>query len=461
MLRSALASTSFRLALVQGLLMVTVTAVVSVMFYFGTVGVLTRGIETKYVGISDRLVGIYASAGRDGVEAEIRRLLEDGIDSDTEVYLLADAQGRFLAGNLSSWPGAVSQDQFSDAKVVRVGRRSVSLLFPRRLDNGDLLIVGRDMEDLRQIASLVWKTIAAGATATMLLAFLGATIVRRQVETRLAAIRHTSRTIMAGDMKSRIPASAHRDEFSRLSRDINLMLDRIQQLMDGTMRVSDAIAHDLRTPLTRIRGRLDEVLRMAPDAESLREAAADAIFAIDELMGVFEKLLTIAEAEAGVHRRSMAPVPLGPLVGEVAELYDAMAEETGTSLDTRVDGAPIAVGDKDLLAVAMQNLVDNALKYAGDGAHVRIGASEEGGLVSLTVADDGPGIPEAECANVRRRFYRLDAARSRPGNGLGLSLVEAIASLHGGALRLENAHPGLRARVELPRAAGDSFQPVT
>lgn len=445
-------STSFRLALAQGLLVVAAAAIISTMFYFGTVGVLSQGIEAKYVSISNRLIGAFQAGGRPRLQQEIQRLLDDGIDSDTEVYLLTDAEGHVIGGNVSAWPlDTTPLDRFTDQNIIRAGRPSTSRLLPRRLSNGDILVVGRDMADQSEIASLVWKSIGGSAAVTILLAIAGATAFRRQVDARLAAIRRTARQIVTGDMSSRIPPSSREDEFARLSEEINQMLDRIHHLMDGTIRVSNAIAHDLRTPLSRIRGRLDEALRMGADVDRLSSAASASIAAIDDLIGVFDKLLTIAEAEAGTLRRSFGAVALAPLVGEVVELYDAMAEEKGVSLTAAIEQQAMAEGDKDLLGIAVSNLVDNALKYAGKGAHVRVGVREEQRAVSVIVADDGPGIPAEERTKVLERFYRLDEGRSQPGNGLGLSLVAAIVALHHGKLMLEDAAPGLLVRVELPR----------
>ena len=242
------------------------------------------------------------------------------------------------------------------------------------------------------------------------------------------------------------------DEFARLNRDINTMLDRIEHLMDGVRHVSNAIAHDLRTPLGRIRSRLEEALRPGNSVKQLAETARFAIRQVDELIHMLDKLLQIAEAEAGARRQSFTPVPLASVVGDVVELYDATAEAAGITFVTEIHGRPVTLGEKNLLASAVVNLVDNALKYAGSGATVRVQATEETDTVSLVVQDDGPGIPLAERPRVVERFYRLDRSRSLPGNGLGLSIVTAIASLHWGQLYLSDAAPGLVARIVLPRA---------
>jgi len=269
----------------------------------------------------------------------------------------------------------------------------------------------------------------------------------------MAAIRRTALEIEAGDLSRRIPVSGADDEFNRLSRDVNHMLDRIQRLMHGVRDVSNAIAHDLRTPLGRIRSQLDEMLRPGATPEQLREAAKASIDRIDELIVVFDKLLQIAEAESETRRQSFQPVVLKDILTEVVELYDATAEANGVTLIVDVVGGPTTLGDKALLASATANLLDNALKYGGSAATVRVEAREELQTVSIIVRDQGPGISPEERTKVVARFYRLDSSRGLPGNGLGLAIVTAISCLHGGRLSLEDGAPGLIARIELPRAA--------
>jgi signal transduction histidine kinase len=286
----------------------------------------------------------------------------------------------------------------------------------------------------------------------LLLAIGGALLFRRQLEHRVGAIRRTALEIEAGDLSRRIPKADVEDEFARLNRDINRMLDRIEHLMDGVRHVSNAIAHDLRTPLGRIRSRLEEALRPGNSTAQLAGTARFAIQEVDELIGMLDRLLQIAEAESGAHRQTFAPVALAAVVSDVVELYDATAEAEGIALVSEIQGQPVTLGDKNLLTSALVNLTDNALKYAGSGATVRVRATQHRDTVSMIVQDNGPGIPSAERSRVIERFYRLDQSRSLPGNGLGLSIVAATASLHWGKLELEDAAPGLIARIVLPRA---------
>jgi signal transduction histidine kinase len=444
-------SLAFRLALGYGALVVAAMMVISAVFYFGTVGVIRRGIDTKLSTISQRLVHRFELGGVGAIQQEIQQLLTDGIDQDTEVYLLLDSKGRKIVGNLSPAGSTTAFDQLTDKSVSRYDRPSTSRLLPHRLPNGDVLVVGRDLQDLREIEQLVLRSILIGGVVALLLATGGMLLFRMQLENRVANIRRTALEIETGDLSRRIPLTVGEDEFSRLNRDINRMLDHIQNLMKGVREVSNAIAHDLRTPLGRIRSLLDEALRPGTTAEQLREMAQISIQEIDDLIGVFDKLLQIAEAESGTRRRSFQPIELKQIIIDVVELFDATAEANGVELVVDILGNPMTVGDKALLMNATVNLIDNALKYAGGAATIRVGAQQDPSRVWIFVEDDGPGIRSEEREKVVMPFYRLDRSRSRPGNGLGLSIVAAISHLHDGKLRLEDAGPGLIARIVLPR----------
>jgi signal transduction histidine kinase len=444
---------AFRLALGYGLLAIGSMSVIAAAFYFGTVGVLARSTDAKLISISKRLADHYETRGGNALRQEVEQLLVDGIEQDTEVYLLVAPDGRRVAGNMYGWTmKATPLGSFTDLAVMRNGRPSLSRLRPQLLPDGSILIVGRDMQDQREIERLVWHALIVGGAVASLLAIGGALLFRRQLEHRVGAIRRTALEIEAGDLSRRIPISDVEDEFARLNRDINSMLDRIEHLMDGVRHISNAIAHDLRTPLGRIRSRLEEALRPSNSTAQLDGTARFAIQQVDELIRMLDRLLQIAEAESGAHRQSFVPVPLAAVVSDVVELYDATAEVQGITLVNEIEGQPVTLGDKNLLTSALVNLTDNALKYAGSGATVRVCATQHRDTVSMIVQDNGPGIPSAERARVVERFYRLDQSRSLPGNGLGLSIVAATATLHWGKLELADAAPGLVARIVLPRA---------
>jgi signal transduction histidine kinase len=443
---------AFRLALGYGILVLATVAVISTILYFGTVGAINREVNARLFGELDRLSNRFEERGVAGVEQGIEELLNDGVDTDTEVYLLVGPDGKKIIGNINPVSGStIPLDRLSYQKVVRNDKLSMSRLLPHELPNGAFLIVGRDMQDVHDINQLVLRSLAIGSVLGIVIAIGGAILFRHQLEHRVAAIRHTALEIAAGDLSRRIPVLDSKDEFTRLNHDINHMLDQIQHLMEGVRDVSNAIAHDLRTPLGRIRNLLDEALRNDRNVEKLSSAATNAIRQIDDLTIVFDKLLQIAEAESGTRRQSFETVALKEIVTDVVDFYDAAAEAKGVRLTIGIEGEPTTLGDKDLLASATANLVDNALKYAGSDSTVRVRAVQDRDTVSIVVQDNGPGIPAEDREKVMTRFYRGDRSRSLPGNGLGLPIVSSISHLHAGTFALEDASPGLRARIVLPR----------
>jgi signal transduction histidine kinase len=285
------------------------------------------------------------------------------------------------------------------------------------------------------------------------LTLLGGLLMSRSVLRRVDAINRTSKEIMSGDLSRRIPVSRRGDEFDQLAENLNAMLDQIERLLAAMKEVSDNIAHDLRSPLARLRSRLEVTLMEDPDDAAYRETIGRTIEEADGLLKTFNGLLSIAQAEAGAARAGFAPVDLATLVADVAELYEPLAEDLGLALAVEVDEAGTIRGDRNLLFQALANLVDNALKYSPPESRVTLRLARQADRVALSVSDHGPGIPAEARARVKERFVRLESSRSTPGSGLGLSLVAAVAELHGGTLELADNGPGLIARLELPKAA--------
>jgi signal transduction histidine kinase len=443
-------SVAFRLALLCGGLVVASVLVLSSVFYFVSIGLLARNIDSKITSITEKFSEDAESKGLSVVAQRIASTLTDGVDSDVEILLLTNALGQKLAGNISGWTElSTPLDQTIDRVVNRGDRLVPSRIRLHRLSDGSLLVVGRDMQDLSEIGSLIGRAVAIGGVSAILLAILATIVFRHQFERRIWAIRQTTQEIEAGNLDRRIVLSGTPDEFDRLSADINRMLDRIQHLMEGVRHVSNTIAHNLRTPLGLIRGHLEEALRGVPEQRKLENAGHFAIGAIDDLIVVLEKLLQIAEAESGTRRQPFEPVLLRTVVTDLLELYDAAAEALGVTLIVDIEGEPTLHGDKDLLAGILANLIDNALKYAGSPAAIKIQVRETAQAVSIIVQDNGPGIAAHERSKVVQRFYRLSS--NRPGSGLGLSIVSAFTHLHDGTLFIEDAQPGLKVRIELPK----------
>lgn len=445
------ASTAARLVLAYGLLGSASILAVSAVFYVGTIGVLDRNLENAIGSQSERMLAQHRAGSYAQLTQAVNQQLNDGIDSEHEIFMLRDATGHRSAGNLRAWPWRVDEAVLYSGPVQRDGHAVPARLLLTPLAGGGLLVVGRDLGEQEAIRGLVWRALGAGAAVALLLTLLGAWLFRQQIEQRLGAIRRTAEQIGAGDLRQRIPVSGN-DEFALLNRDINRMLDRIEQLMDGIRHVSNAIAHDLRTPLGRIRSKLDDALRHDMTVDILAGAAHDAIDDIDDLIRLFERLLQIAEAESGVRGQLFERLDLQRIAVDITEMYEASAEELGMRLSCAA-AAPLYVeGDRNLLASAVASLIDNALKYAGPGATIAVRCEQRQRLASIAVHDNGPGIPAAERDKVTQRFYRLDRSRHRPGNGLGLSIVSATATAHGGTLRLDDGQPGLVAAIILPAA---------
>ena len=442
-------SIAFRQALMFGALVVFTMTVLLAVFYVQTVGVWQRRIDSQIETTTQRLIDYDRRSGSAALGTHINALLGDGIDSDTEVYTLVASDGQPVAGNLAVTHAIiVPTHNISEHSVLRAGRPSRSRLRVTALEDGSTLIVGRDMQDLHELEKLIRGAIASGALVTLVMAVAGALLFRRQLERRIGTIRETAVQIERGDLAQRVPISAQEDEFARLSRDINAMLDRIHGLMEGVRHVSNTIAHNIRTPLSRVLARLYTAQNAANPAEALPEAVGFAIAEIQDLNIVFDKLLRIAEVESGARRQTFAAVSLNEIAINALELYDAVAEAKGLTLTHTFEAEPSVTGDGDLLANAVANLIDNAIKYTPNGGTVHVDTRREGASVTLTVRDNGRGIPEEERARVGTRFYRLD--RAVPGWGLGLASVMAIARLHGGSLQLADAAPGLIARLVLP-----------
>ena len=410
---------------------------------------MSRNIDVKIASISKRLSDDAKTYGLNSVARRIEFSLSDGVDSDSEIFLLSDPGGHKLAGNISGWDEpAAPRDQLLARKVARPGGPSPSRIVLHTLEDGSQLIVGRDMQDLNEMRSLIIRAVLLGGVIGLLLAILGTMLFRKQIEKRISLIRHATIDIEAGNLNRRIAVSGNQDEFYRLSADINRMLDRIEQLMDGVRHVSNTIAHNLRTPLGLIRGHLEESMRGRLDVQKLEEAGAFAIEEIDNLILVLEKLLQIAEAESSTRRQPFEQISIRQVVTNLLELYDAAAEAQGVSITMKIEGEPVIAGDKDLIAGILANLIDNALKYAGSPATILISAQQMSDYVSLIVQDNGPGIALEERSKVVQRFYRIN--RDTRGSGLGLSIVSAFTQLHGGSMDIEDAKPGLRVRITLP-----------
>ena len=428
---------------------------VLVFVYWSTVSVIDAQsdatIEAEITGLAEQ----YRERSLVGL-VEIIRERSSGDSGRRGVYLLTDAFMTPLAGNLTGWPEqARGEPGWVDFRIQQAsepdGRPQIARARTFDLDGGFHLLVGRDLTERAAFRHTIANALIWALLITLALGFGGGMILSRNFLRRLDAINESSHAILHGNLTQRMPVTGSGDEFDRLARNLNEMLDQIERLMEGMRGVADNIAHDLRSPISRLRSRLEVTLMAQSDRDEYRTALQKTIDEADAILDTFNALLAIALAESGALRDSFERLDLGTLVRDAAELYSAAAEEKGQRLETSIDGNFPVDGDRNLLSQALANLLDNALNHTPSGGHITLSVWEsDDGRPELSVADTGPGIPPEERDKVLDRFTRLDTSRSTPGSGLGLSQVAATARLHDADLALEDNDPGLRVRLRFP-----------
>jgi hypothetical protein len=455
-------TTTFKLTLVY--LSVFAVAVLFMLAYFAwnTDRLITEQIEET---VDAEITGLTEQYRLSGIRRLVLVIQGRAQRPGSNLYLVTTFTGEALAGNVASLtPGVLDRTGWVETAYRRLdegeGAEHRALARVEQLPGGFRLLVGRDLDEREHLLDIVFSALRWLIGLLVVLGLAGGLFVTRRVLRRVDAMTGTTQTIMAGDLGGRLPIAGTGDEIDRLAGNLNAMLDRIEVLMRGLKEVSDNIAHDLKTPLTRLRNRAEEALRSAKGEADYREALEATIDESDGLIRTFDALLMIARAESGQGREDMADVDAAEIVRGVADLYEPVADDRG--LGIAIDApAPVKVrGNRELISQALANLVDNAIKYAEPGppsangapGPIEITARGEGDRILLAVADHGPGIPPADRGRVVDRFVRLEHSRSQPGSGLGLSLASAVAHLHGGELRLEDNAPGLRAVIALPRA---------
>lgn len=448
-------SAAFRFALVYALLFCLSVVLLFGGFYWSTAALIERQVADTVAAELRSLADRYREEGIGGLQAAVQQRSAPGSDPEN-VYLLADRNLRPVTGNLRSWPeGVVPDGSWWQLHLYRRAQEDGPVLVGARafqLSDGSRLLVGRDMEARRQFQTRLLQNLAVSLVLTLVIGVTGGVLLSRRLLRRVDDVNETSRRIMDGDLAQRVPRGQSNDEFDRLAESLNRMLERIEALMNGMRLVTDSLAHDLRSPLTRLKGRIELTLLGPEDPEAYRQTLEQALGEIDIIQSTFNDLLAIAEAESGASRTRLEPLELDGMVTDVAELYSPVLEDAGMELDTSELEPAVVLGHRQLLAQALANLLDNAVKYAGAGGRIELSLRTSEGRAELGVRDYGPGVPEEARERVLERFVRLDAARSRPGSGLGLSLVAAVARLHNSQLTLEGADPGLLLRWSFPIA---------
>jgi signal transduction histidine kinase len=414
---------------------------------------IAQTVDADIRGLSEQ----YSEGGiRQLVEVIQRRARQPS----ASLYLVTTYAGVAVAGNVASLPEqVVGKSGIVEVSYQRAGEdmprhRALARLFI--LPGGFRLLVGHDIEDRETLRNILGRALLTSLFWLVLIGTLGGIFVARRVLKRVDAISDSARAIMTGDLTKRLPLAGTGDELDRLAESVNVMLERITALMAGLKEVSDNIAHDLKTPLTRLRMDAEQALRARSSPEEQRAALEKIIEESDSLIRIFNALLMIARAEAGNQPEGMSDFDVSEIARDVGELYDALAEEHDVKLVVNTDQSMMIHGNRELVGQALANLIDNALKYGvpeGSDATLRLvtlEARRNGELAELVVADRGVGILPADRARVVDRFVRLENSRTRPGSGLGLSLAAAVAHLHRGELHLEDNTPGLRVVISLP-----------
>jgi signal transduction histidine kinase len=467
-------TTAFRLTLVYLLLFALFAASLLGYFAWNTRRLITDQITA---GVSEEvglLTGVFDRRGLRGLVFAIEnRALRPG----SNLYLVTTPAGQAVAGNVGSLqPGVMATTGWTETAYRRLDEQDKTdhraLVNVTALSNGFRLLIGRDLEERHRIFSVVASAAQWSLLIVVVLGLGGGVFVARRVLHRIDAMTGTTQRIMAGDLSGRLPVGRSGDELDRLAENLNAMLERIEALMNGLKEVSDNIAHDLKTPLTRLRNRAEEALAKSSNESEYRAALERTIEESDGLIRTFNALLMIARAESGQARDNMTDFDAAEVAQGIHELYEPLAEDHGLTLSVQAQPAPLH-GNRELISQALANLVENAIKYGqpkpaaqplgADAAvaetdkTILIEARREGDRAILAVVDHGSGIPEADRKHAIERFVRLEASRTLPGSGLGLSLASAVATLHGGDLALSDAQPGLRAMLSIPARTGEGL----
>jgi signal transduction histidine kinase len=459
-------TTTFKLTLVY----LTVFALFAA-FLLGYFALNTRRLITEQITdtVNAEITGLSEQYRQGGIRRLVIAVDSRARRPGSSLYLVTTPAGEALAGNVTALaPGTLDSPGWLETVYRRLDESDGpphpehhALVRIFQLPGGFRLLVGRDLEERERLYHIVRSAGHWSVLIVIVLGLAGGLFVTRRVLRRVDAMTETTRSIMAGDLGERLPVAGTGDEIDRLAENLNLMLERIEALMNGLKEVSDNIAHDLKTPLTRLRNRAEQALRAAKTEGEYRAALDATIEESDGLIRTFNALLMIARAESGQARDDMSEFDAAEIAHDVGELYEPLAEEKGIVLTVEAEATAPVKGNRELVSQALANLVDNAIKYTEppdtvDGGtraalQIVVRALNEGDRVLLVVTDRGPGIPEADRPRVVERFVRLEQSRSKPGSGLGLSLAAAVARLHGGELTLEDNQPGLKCVIALPR----------
>jgi signal transduction histidine kinase len=454
-----LKSTTFRLSLLAVPLHLLAGLALLAFVYVNTLAIMERRVDAGLLAERQRLLEDLKARDRAGLISafQARVLAERG---SARLYLLTEDDGTPLSGNfIAARPSLPVLGNFAEAHVTREqsDKDVLARLYAVALPGSLQLVLGRDLAEEEPFRRVVEESLAFAVLLTVLLAIVAGTLTSRSVARRLGGFNTAARRILHGDVKERLPVSNSGDEFDHLAENLNEALERIAELMNAARQVTNNIAHDLRGPLSRVRNRLELALVSSdPDAEH-EKAIAASVEDIDTLLDTFEALLSIARMDHGL-APGLHPVKLAPLIEDVADYYRPLAEEKSLTLETRI-GADLSVNaDQHLLFQALSNIVDNAVRYTPEGGMIDLALDRIGDQVAICVSDNGPGIPSGMYEQVQKRFVRLDSSRHQPGNGLGLSVVRAVAQHHRARLVFADNQPGLKLTMIFPPLSDNQTQ---
>ncbi len=462
-------TTAFRLTLLSAALFALSSFVILTLVYTATAGAATRRAERA---VNEELARIEERYEAGGPQAANRYILQRSVGGGEFLYLLVNDEGRRVSGNISGLPGNAPDAEgwvtftydrapVEDEQAGEEGRDARARIL--EVDDGYRLFVGVDMEEENRFVGEALNAVLIASGLALGLGIISGAVVSRRFARRLESINAASREVMRGKLDTRAPRTFSGDDLDELSGNFNAMLDRVEHLMQRMRSAGDSIAHDLRLPLTRMRGRLEAALVEEGGLADREAALAQAVADVDELVKTFNAVLSLSRLQAGERRRAFEPIDLCELTADVVELYEPVCEDAGLEFDCDCPTDIKVLGDRELLAQAIANLIDNAVKYTPEGGAVMLrGRKTSKGKIEISVTDTGPGIPADDRSRVLERFVRLEKSRSLPGVGLGLSLVHAIAEVHGATLTLDDgpgavkgakSGPGLRIALSFDAAS--------
>jgi signal transduction histidine kinase len=462
LLAKTLRSSTLRLALIWIGIFGTAVAALLGYVYWSSASYMLRQSDQALAMEFVTLREAYTRAGREQLIAAITQRMSGGL-VESGVYLLADPSGAPLAGNLVAWPARLKgSNGWGNFKTPEwqpnAARQPLLRATFETLPDGTRLLVGKDIAELDQVADRINTALLLTTLLILVVAAAASASITRRTVGRIESINATSRAIMQSGLSERIPLRGTKDEWDELATNLNSMLDRIETLMGEVKQFTDNVAHELRTPITRLRGRLEKSYNSLREGDAHKSMIGDTIADLDSVQGIFSSLTRISQIEATDRTAAFRTIDLAEIVREVVELFDAAAEEKGGQLNTLGDQRVLVTGDRDLLFDAVANLVDNAIKHGPEAGRVTVDVRQGDAGAAIAVSDEGPGIPGDEIRNVFKRFYRLERSRRTPGNGLGLSLVAAVARLHGAQIETLDNAPGLTIRLWFPASARSGIE---